>query len=308
MSELRFEGRVAIVTGAGRGIGRSHALALAGRGAQVVVNDLGVATEGGGRDSSVAQAVVDEIAAAGGTAVADASDIAGTAGAEALVQAALDAFDRVDVVINNAGIIRWTTFPDADLDEFSVHFAVHGGGSFNVSRAAWPHMVERGYGRIVLTTSSAWFGGENVVAYGTAKGAVVGLARSLAVAGEPHGIAANVVAPIAWTRMMESAGVKEDPELARRLRPELVSSVVAFLAHESCSANGEVFAAGGGRAARIFIGETPGYAETDLTPEAVRDNWDAVCDESGYFVPRSMVGYSTQRQEIRAAGPASGRS
>lgn len=260
MAELRFDDRVAVVTGSGRGLGRSHALALASRGASVVVNDVGAAIEGGGRDDAVAQGVVAEIEAGGGAAVADGSDVSTTVGAEALVRAALDTFGRIDVVINNAGIIRWTEFPEVVAAEMESHLAVHALGSFNVSRAAWPHFEAQQYGRIVNTISSAFFGGSNVVSYGTAKGAVLGLTRSLAATGDGHGIAVNAIAPIAWTRMMESAGVSPDSEMAAQMTAELVSSVLAFLAHETCTANGQVYAAGGGprsahlpgRDARLF--------------------------------------------------------
>jgi NAD(P)-dependent dehydrogenase (short-subunit alcohol dehydrogenase family) len=201
MDRYGFEGRVAVVTGAGRGIGRAHALLLAERGASVVVNDLGGSMEGVGADSGPASVVAAEIAATGGAAVADTSDVASEAGAQALVDTAVARFGRLDILVNNAGIIRWAGFPEADADNLASHLAVHLGGSFNTARAAWPRMVEQGYGRIVMTTSSGVFGLPTNLAYATAKAAVIGLTRSLNTAGAAHGIKINLIAPAAMTRM-----------------------------------------------------------------------------------------------------------
>jgi NAD(P)-dependent dehydrogenase (short-subunit alcohol dehydrogenase family) len=302
-TELRFDGRVAIVTGAGRGLGRAHALLLASRGAQVVVNDLGAAVDGGGRDHSIAGAVVAEIERRGGSAIADANDVSDPAGAEALVGAGLDAFGRVDMLVNNAGILRWAGFPGVDAGDLEAHLRAHAIGSFNVSRAAWPHFRSQRYGRIVMKISSAFFGGANGVSYGTAKGAVFGLTRSLAAAGAELGVVVNAVAPIAWTRMMAASGVSADSELALQMSPELVSPVVAYLLHETCSDSGQVYSAGGGRIARIFVGETRGFARADLTPEDVRDSWARINDNEAYFVPSTTAAYSAER----AASFESGR-
>jgi NAD(P)-dependent dehydrogenase (short-subunit alcohol dehydrogenase family) len=171
MNEYSFEGRVAVVTGAGRGIGRAYARLLADRGAGVVINDLGGSMEGVEADPEPASAVAAEIVDAGGVAIADNSDVASPAGAQALVDAAVEQFGRLDILINNAGIIRWAGFPDADADNLAMHLAVHVGGSFNTTRAAWPHMVEQGYGRIVVTTSSGLFGLPDNLSYATAKAA-----------------------------------------------------------------------------------------------------------------------------------------
>ncbi len=179
MNSYRFEGRVAVVTGAGRGIGRAHALLLAERGARVVVNDLGGSMDGVGADAEPASTVAAEIVAAGGVAIADSSDVASAAGAQSLVDAAIERFGRLDVLVNNAGIIRWAGLPEADEDNLASHLAVHVMGSFNTTRAAWPQMVEQGYGRIVMTTSSGMFGLPNNLAYATAKAGVIGLTRSL---------------------------------------------------------------------------------------------------------------------------------
>jgi NAD(P)-dependent dehydrogenase (short-subunit alcohol dehydrogenase family) len=294
-AELRFEEQVAIVTGAGRGLGRAHAMLLAERGARVVVNDLGSPVEGGSKDDEVASAVVTEIEQSGGTAVSDTNDVAVPAGAEALVRRALDAFGRVDMLVNNAGILRWSAFPEVDGADLEAHLRVHALGSFHVTRAAWPLFQAQGYGRIVMKISSAFFGLPNGVSYGTAKGAVFGLTRSLATAGAGLGIGVNAVAPMAWTRMMAASGVSADSQLAQQTPPELVSLGVAYLLHTTCSDNGQVYAAGGGRVAKIFIGETSGFAMRDLTPEDVRDGWSRVNDTKAYFVPSTTASYSAER-------------
>ncbi|HTD49491.1 MAG TPA: SDR family NAD(P)-dependent oxidoreductase [Acidimicrobiia bacterium] len=288
MNEHNFEGRVAVITGAGRGIGRAHALLLADRGARVVVNDLGGSVQGVGTDAGPASAVAAEILAAGGVALADSSDVATTSGAQTLVDAAVERFGRLDILINNAGIIRWAGFPEADADNLAQHIAVHVGGSFNTARAAWPHMVEQGYGRIVMTTSAGMFGLPHNVSYATAKGAVIGLSRSLTSAGAAHGIKVNCIAPAAFTRM---AGPGPG---APEMSPDLVAPMVAFLAHEACPVSGEIYAAGGGRFARIFIASTEGYVHgaPDPTIEDVAQHWASINDETGYSVPADLTAWS----------------
>jgi len=210
MSDFSFDGRVAVVTGAGRGLGRSYARLLAERGASVVVNDLGGSIEGDGADAGPAQSVVEEIVAAGGRAVADTHDVSTQAGGEAIIDAAIEHFGRIDIVVNNAGIIRWAGLPEVDLANLEAHLAVHLVGSFNTTRAAWPHFVEQGYGRVVLTTSSGLFGFDNNLSYAAAKAGVVGLARSAKLAGEPHGIKVNLIAPAAQTRMAGGDPLPDD--------------------------------------------------------------------------------------------------
>ncbi len=294
MTEHRFDGRVAIVTGAGRGIGRAHARLLAARGASVVVNDLGGSMQGEGTDVRPAEAVVAEIAADGGTAAADTSDVATEAGAAALVDLALERFGRIDIVVNNAGIMRWGGLPDVDVADLERHLAVHVLGTFGTVRAAWPHLVAQGYGRIVNTTSSGVFGLPANLAYATAKGGVLGLTRSLATAGAANGITANCIAPAAMTRMAgrpESAG---EPAADDPMAPDLVAPMVAFLAHEDCPVTGEVYAAGAGRFARIFLAATPGYVHEGVpTIEDVADRFAEISDEAGYAVPADLMDWST---------------
>jgi NAD(P)-dependent dehydrogenase (short-subunit alcohol dehydrogenase family) len=289
----RFDGRVGVVTGAGRGIGRAHALLLAARGAGVVVNDLGGSMEGDGVDAAPAADVAAEIVAAGGTAIADTSDVSTTAGAQALVDAAVGKLGRIDILVNNAGIIRWAGLPEADEENLARHLAVHVGGSFNTTRAAWPHLVEQGYGRIVMTTSAGLFGLPTNLSYATAKGAVIGLTRSLATAGVKHGIRVNLIAPAAFTRMAGQPTEEPPPEM----RPELVAPMVAFLAHEDCPVSGEIYAAGAGRFARIFIASTEGYVHPDAagsvpTIEDIAEHWATINDETGYSVPADLNDWS----------------
>ena len=236
MDRYGFVGRVAVVTGAGRGIGRAHAKLLAERGANVVVNDLGGSMQGVGADAGPASSVAEEIVAAGGAAVADTSDVASAAGAQALVDTAVERLGRLDILVNNAGIIRWAGMPEVDEDNLASHLAVHVGGSFNTARAAWPRMVEQGYGRIVMTTSSGMFGLPNNLSYATAKAAVVGLTRSLTTAGAAHGIKVNLIAPAAMTRM--AGAPADDSSGATQMSPDLVAPMVAFLAHEACPVSG----------------------------------------------------------------------
>jgi NAD(P)-dependent dehydrogenase (short-subunit alcohol dehydrogenase family) len=234
----------------------------------------------------VAPRVVDEVRAAGGTGLADVSDVATTAGAETLVGTALEHFGRIDILINNAGIIRWAEMPSVDAENLSSHLAVHVIGAFNTVRAAWPHMVEQGYGRIVMTTSSGLFGLPANTSYATAKAGVIGMTRSLALAGGAHGIKVNLIAPAAMTRMAGASAA------ADRMSPEAVAPLVAFLAHEDCPVTGEMYAAGAGRFARLFIATTQGYVSPDPTIEDVATHWAKINDETGYSVPADLIGWS----------------
>ncbi len=282
---LGFDGRVAIITGAGGGLGRAHALSLASRGAFVVVNDLGGAVDGSGSDAGAAQLVVDEISAAGGEAVADTSSVATPEGGAAIVQTAIDAFGRVDIVVNNAGILRDKTFHNMAPELLDPVVDVHLKGAFNVTRPAWVHMREQQYGRVVSTSSAAGiFGNFGQTNYGAAKMGLVGLTRVLAVEGARYGIRANAIAPLALTRMTEDIlGSFGD-----KLSPSLISPIVTYLAHESCEATGRIFSVGGGRVAEVFIAEAPGYYQPDLSAEDVANHWDAVTSRDGYSVPANL--------------------
>ena len=279
---MRVAGRVAIITGSGSGLGRAHALLLASRGASVVVNDLGVDPATG---MALAQGVVDEIVAAGGSAVADTNSVATPEGGEAIVQQALDTFGSIDIVVNNAGIVRDRTFPKMTPDLIDPVLAVHLNGAFNVTIPAYRHMKDKNYGRIISTTSAAGlFGNFGQTNYGAAKMGVVGMTRVLALESRKYNIKANVIAPIAATMM--SAGILSE-EWERRLKPELVSPIVAFLAHEECEVSGEIFSTAAGRVAKVFIGEGPGIYDPELTLEKVRDSWAAITSEQDYAVPMS---------------------
>jgi NAD(P)-dependent dehydrogenase (short-subunit alcohol dehydrogenase family) len=292
MQELRLDGRVAVITGAGGGLGRSHALELAGRGAYVVVNDLGGALDGQGSSASAAQHVADEIAALGGVAVANHDSVATPEGGEAIVQTAIDAFGRVDVLINNAGILRDKAFHKMDADLINQVIDVHLKGAFFVTQPAFRRMREQRYGRIVSTSSaSGLFGNFGQANYGAAKAGLAGLTRVLAIEGAEHGIAANAIAPIARTRMTE--GILGD--LAPRVSPSSVSPLVAYLASEECSVNGHTYSVAGGRIARIFIGETEGLVLLENSAEAIRAHIGAIgeVDTTGFHEPSSLDAETT---------------
>ncbi|OBH11126.1 SDR family NAD(P)-dependent oxidoreductase [Mycobacterium sp. E1747] len=277
MSELmRLDGRVAIVTGAGRGLGRAHAIALAERGARVVVNDFGGSVVGDAPSPGPAADVVDAIRATGAEAVADTTDVSESSGGQKIVDTALDAFGRIDIIVANAGILLpRKPLRETSFDDFERTWRVHAGGTYGLLRAAWPHLIDQGYGRVITTTSCAGFyGEEGSPEYSSAKGAIAGLTRALAIEGTKHGIKVNSVAPAAFTRMA-AAGEFDDEAIATLrplLRPELVSPTVVWLAHESCPCTGAFFETGAGRTARIVTGEPAGRWWSEPTPEALRDS------------------------------------
>jgi NAD(P)-dependent dehydrogenase (short-subunit alcohol dehydrogenase family) len=283
MADLGFDGRVAIVTGGGGGLGREHALLLAARGAKVVVNDNGGGlhgeSDGTGNDAA---AVAKEIEDAGGIAVADTTSVASAEGGAAIVQTAIDAFGQVDILVNNAGILQDKSFQNMTADMDRAVIEVHLLGAFNVTRPAWVKMREQGYGRVVNTSSnSGLLGNFGQANYGAAKMGLVGFTRVLAAEGAKYGIKVNALAPVARTRMTaDLLGA-----LADRVGPELVSPIVGWLCHEDCPVTGEIYSAAGGRIARYFVALTPGYYNPALSMEDVRDNFDQIRDERDYIVP-----------------------
>jgi NAD(P)-dependent dehydrogenase (short-subunit alcohol dehydrogenase family) len=285
MADIGFDGKVAIITGAGGGLGRSHALELARRGARILVNDLGGSVAGDGGSQGPAHDVVAEIEALGGEAVANGDSVATPEGGEAIVQAAVDAFGTVDIVINNAGILRDKSFHNMTPDLLNPVIDVHLKGAFYVTQPAWKIMREKGYGRVINTASNAGilgnFGQSN---YGAAKMGLVGFTNVLAQEGAKANIKANVIAPVAKTRMTEDLL----GPLGDKLQPEMVTPIVVFLASEECEVTGEIFSTAGGQVSRFFIGRTPGYYNPEMTVEDIRDNFAQIRNEEGYTVPHGI--------------------
>lgn len=286
MSEpITFDGRVAIVTGAGGGLGRGYAVELARRGARVVVNDLGGAVDGSGSSQSAADVVVDEIVSAGGEAVANYDTVSTREGGQAIVHSALDAFGTVDVLVNNAGILRDKSFANMTLDEIEAVIDVHLKGGFFVSHPAFKVMKEKGYGRLVHTSSaSGLFGNFGQANYGAAKAGLMGLSNVLAIEGEKYGVKSNVVAPTARTRMTEDIL----GPFAEMFDPNQVTPLVVYLCSEANQMTHQIFSVGGGRYARVFIGTNNGwFAGQGVVPdvEAIADNLDEIRDVSEYIVP-----------------------
>jgi NAD(P)-dependent dehydrogenase (short-subunit alcohol dehydrogenase family) len=302
MTKYEFDGRVAVVTGAGRGIGRAYALLLGQRGAKVVVNDLGGSTKGTGHDPAPAQAVVDQITKAGGTAIADSSDVSTVEGGQRAVDAAVNEFGRVDIVVNNAGNVIYGGLPEVEVSVLDAILAVHVRGTFNVTRAAWPHMLAQNYGRVVLTGSTGMFGMPDNLSYATAKSAMIGMAQAMTASAGDRDIKVNVIAPNAWTRMagdrsegMDQLRVQRPAGVPPHMEPELVAPMVAFLAHESCPVSAGIYLAGAGRFARMYVAATDGYLHPDdgtPTIEDVAANWAAINDEASYYVPKSTLDWS----------------
>jgi len=273
LRSLDFEGRVAVVTGGGRGLGRSYATLLASKGAKVVVNDPGGSLTGDGSDAAPAGDVVREINAAGGQAVANTDSVTTAAGGKAIVEAALDMYGRIDILIHNAGIVRSSSLKEMSYEDFDAVLDVHLRGAFNVVRPAFPIMCDAGYGRIVLTSSiGGLYGNHGVANYAAAKAGVIGLSNVAALEGAANGVACNVIVPAAVTRM--AAGI--DTSAYPPMGPELVAPVVGWLAHESCAVTGEVFVALAGRVARAVVAESPGVYRPSWTVEDVGEYLDAI--------------------------------
>jgi NAD(P)-dependent dehydrogenase (short-subunit alcohol dehydrogenase family) len=277
MADLRFDGRVAVVTGGGRGLGRAYALLLASRGARVVVNDPGGNLNGGGTDSTPADDVVHEIAAAGGEAVASIDSVATPDGGEAIIDTALDRFGRIDILIHNAGNVRRAPLRDMSYEDFEAVVDVHLRGAFHVVRPAFPVMCDAGYGRIVLTSSiGGLYGNHGVANYAVAKAGVIGLSNVAAMEGLEHGVKSNVIVPAAVTRMAEGIDTSAYPPMG----PELVAPVVGWLAHETCSVTGEMLIALAGRVATATVAETPGVYRSSWSIEEVGENMSAIRDDT----------------------------
>ena len=296
-SELRLDDRVAVVTGAAQGLGRAHARALAARGARVVVNDLGGSRTGEGGDATAAKTVADEILAAGGEAVADDHSVAAPDTAAAIVARAVDTWGRLDIVVNNAGITGQGAFAPPDVWQRVV--TTHLFGTVNVLRAAWPHFVDRGYGRVVNTASSSFLGTPQSGDYASAKGGIIGLSRVLASDHRDTDLRVNVLMPVAYTRM--TAAVPDDVYrawLERHFAPEKVAAFVVFLCHESLDVSGETFIAGGGRASRVLFETTRGWFEPDPSPESFRDHFDAVMEGADARVATSGQGDLVRYAEL----------
>ena len=295
MTDLRFDDKVVVVTGGGRGIGRGHALLFAAKGARVVVADNGADIDGRACASRPADAVVEEISQAGGRAVACRASVADEAGAQSIIATAVAAFGRIDAVINNAGVHDPGLFETLSTDRIRRMLEVHYFGTLFVSQAAWPHLISAGRGRIVNTVSEAMLGGiPELTSYGAAKGAVWGLTRNLATEGASHGIGVNAIAPRAYTRMSASQGrqlaqlygMSEDmmAEINASMPPELCAPAAVFLAHESCSLNGEVLLTGMGGVSRLAVVRTQGIWKQALSAEDITENLDQIMNVDDAYV------------------------
>ena len=300
MGTYNLDGKVAVVTGAGRGIGRAYAHLLGELGAKVVVNDNGGSPSGDGSDPGPAQDVAREIAEAGGTAIPNTNDISTVEGGGDLIEAAVREYGRIDIVVNNAGNVIWGALPEADAANLQSHFNVHIQGSLNTTRAAWPYMMEQDYGRVIMTSSTGLFGLPDNLGYATVKAGMIGMAKSLTVSAAAAGknIKINVIAPNAWTRLGAHPSDEMNSmqrEAPKNMEPELVAPMVAYLAHEACDVSGETYVVGAGRFARLFVGVTEGYLRRDAgktTIDDVAENWAAINDESSYYIPSSLMDWA----------------
>jgi len=271
---LRFDGKVAVITGAGGGLGKTYALLFASRGAKIVVNDLGTAIQGEGKSSKAADAVVDQIKKSGGQAVANYDSVED---GDKIIKTALDTWGRVDIVINNAGILRDTSFLKMQEKDWDLIYRVHLKGSYSVTKAAWNHMREQGYGRIIMTSSAAGiYGNFGQANYSSAKLGLLGLAKSLALEGEKRNVFVNTIAPMAGSRMTETV---MSQEILKELKPEYVAPLVAYLCHDSCTENGQLFEVGAGWISKLRWERTQGlFLGDNISPETIAKNWNQVTD------------------------------
>jgi NAD(P)-dependent dehydrogenase (short-subunit alcohol dehydrogenase family) len=304
---IEYDGQVVVVTGAGRGLGRAYALELARRGARVVVNDLGGAMTGGGGDPAVADAVVEEITRAGGTAIASYDTVATPEGGEAIVRAATDGFGRLDAVVTNAGIYDAVRFDEMPIDAWREMLRVHLDGTFHVTQPAFRVMKEQRYGRFVLTSSNTGAFGRSAAAhYAAAKMGVIGLTNAIALEGARHGVLANSVLPLASTRMVtDTVALDELPPDQRAffdaIEPELVVPMVVFLASRACEATHQNFSAAAGRFARVFVGLTSGwYAGSTGAPTAddVAAHWDEITELDEFIVPHGIYDEAAEIMKV----------
>jgi NAD(P)-dependent dehydrogenase (short-subunit alcohol dehydrogenase family) len=279
MQEMRFDGQVAVITGAGRGMGRAFALFLASRGARIVVCDAGTATDGTGSDAGPAEEVAAEITAAGGEAIAAPGNLLDDEAARNAVRQAIARWGRIDILIHNAGISLSDRFANETAERMDRLLGVNTRAGIIMAREAWPAMAAQGFGRIVLIGSTAMYGMGDSVHYSTAKASYLGLVRSLAEEGGPDGIKVNLVCPGAGTRLADTMAESEFKTwLFATMRPELITPIVAYLAHEGCGVSGETFSAAGGRLTRVVVGETKGIVDRDLTLEKIPDLLPQVMD------------------------------
>lgn len=281
MPQLKFDNRVAVITGAGRGLGRTYALLLASRGAKVVVNDTGGSMKGEGVNAGPADEVVSEIRSAGGEAVACTASVSTPAGGSAIIKAALDHYGRIDILIHNAGNVRAASLKEMTQEDFDAVLDVHLRGAFHVVRPAFVHMCKAGYGRVVLTSSiGGLYGNHHQANYGVAKAGMIGLSNVVALEGAAEGVKCNLIVPGAVTRMAEGLDTSAYPPMS----PELVAPVVGWLAHESCSISGEMLISIAGRVARAFIAESPGVYRGAWSIEQVAEQMDAIRNTAAPFI------------------------
>lgn len=315
---IRFDGLVAVVTGAGRGLGRSFAMELAERGASVVVNDIGVSADAGryarlGAEAAdfrtdalatnVADVVAEEIRSLGGSAEPDTSDVSLEDTAASIIKTAVSRFGRIDIIVNNAGVVPYAPFEESSLEDLHMALNVHVGGTFNVTRAAWPIMREQGFGRVlnVCSIEGGLVGNAGFAAYAAAKGGLMGLTRSLAVEGAPLGIGVNGLLPGATTRgnVSVTTGYTRNTTVDRS--PELVSPIAAWLVHPECTASGQFFASTAGSVRSVFMSAALGYQSPrprEVTVEVIREHWDEIQSHEGSIAPRSIKEYNDFRTRI----------